>query len=265
MRILAIMGSPHKGNTLELTYRFEKEIEALGDVDFEYIHLRNDNLQPCKGCFQCFIQGEAYCPLKDDRDEIAHRLDEADGVILVSPVYSMHVSYLFKQFVDRFAYNFHRPRYFGKYAIAIAATGGIGLDETIDYLKGVATGWGFEYVDGLGYIAPPRNTPMQVLVERRDRTGIVARKFYTAMKEQKPRGLKLVDHIHFKAMRAVYGRMETMSPFDYAYWREKGWLADGCAYFTEHAKVSLFKRLIADFIAWNMGRGMDRQLTKLSK
>ena len=46
---------------------------------------------------------------------IARKIDEADGVIFVSPAYSMHVSYLFKRFVDRFACTFHRPCYWGKY------------------------------------------------------------------------------------------------------------------------------------------------------
>jgi hypothetical protein len=33
----------------------------------------------------------------------------------------MHATYLFKLFVHRFAYTFHRPRYFGKYLIGAAA------------------------------------------------------------------------------------------------------------------------------------------------
>ena len=36
VKILAIMGSPHKGNSLEFTQRIEEQLQQLGDVAFEY-------------------------------------------------------------------------------------------------------------------------------------------------------------------------------------------------------------------------------------
>lgn len=39
MKILAIMGSPHKGNSLQATKRIEERFEQFGDVDFYYVHL----------------------------------------------------------------------------------------------------------------------------------------------------------------------------------------------------------------------------------
>jgi multimeric flavodoxin WrbA len=262
MNVVAVMGSPHKGNTLALTQRFETELKRLGDVDFEYIHLRKADLRPCQGCFQCFIQGESNCPLRDDHDAIARHLEEADGVVFVSPVYSMHVSYLFKRFVDRFAYTFHRPRYFGKYAVVLAATGGIGLEDTLKYMKGVASGWGLEVTDALEYIAPPRNTPMKAMLQKKDRTRPAAEKFYRAMKEKKPRKLKFEDHFHYKAMREVYARLETMSPADYTYWKEKGWLKRDRIYFSDHIRYNPVHAWIVNIAAWFMARGIDKQAPK---
>ena len=46
MKIIAIMGSPHKGNTLELTQRVEERLKTLGDMDFEYLHLKDADLKP---------------------------------------------------------------------------------------------------------------------------------------------------------------------------------------------------------------------------
>ena len=161
MKILAIMGSPHRGNSLQATQRIEQKLAQFGDVEFDYVHLRDVELKPCRGCFVCFIKGEERCPVKDDKEMIAQKIEEADGVIFVSPVYSMHVSYLFKQFVDRFACTFHRPRYWGKYALTVAVAGNVGLKETNKYLKDMATAWGFEVVDELGYRMAPRNTPMR--------------------------------------------------------------------------------------------------------
>ncbi|MBD3255313.1 MAG: hypothetical protein GF383_09485 [Candidatus Lokiarchaeota archaeon] len=41
-------------------------------------------------------KGEDKCPLKDDREIISKKLDDADGVIFATPVYSMRISYLLK-------------------------------------------------------------------------------------------------------------------------------------------------------------------------
>ncbi len=264
MKVLAIMGSPHEGNTLEITQRIENKLKQLGDVEFQYVHLKDVNLKPCKGCFTCFIKGEECCPLKDDKEEISQKIEEADGVIFVTPVYYFHVSYLMKMFIDRFAYNGHRPRYFGKYAIALAATGGMGLDETLKYLKMVAGSWGFEFVGQIGLIAPPKNAPYIKLFEKKDRTDEVVCKFHAAIKEKKPRKLALSDHIHFRAMQAIYSRMETISPTDYKYFKENGWLERDTRYFYDNVKGNVFKDLIARLMAWIMGRQINKAIARVT-
>ncbi|MBD3367148.1 MAG: hypothetical protein GF405_03095 [Candidatus Eisenbacteria bacterium] len=80
------------------------------------------------------------------------------------------------------------------------------------------------------------------------------------MKAKPPRRLSLNDHLMFRVMRTVYGRMEDYSPADYAYWREQGWLEPKARYFTEHARPVLLKELYARFVAWIMGRSMDKQV-----
>ena len=45
IKVVAIMGSPHKGNSLEVTQRLEAELRRQGDVTFEYLHLRELRLQ----------------------------------------------------------------------------------------------------------------------------------------------------------------------------------------------------------------------------
>lgn len=261
MRILAIMGSPHTGNTFALTQRVEENLKQLRNVDFDYLHLKDLDLKPCKGCFVCFLRGEASCPLHDDAAMIGRKLDEADGVIFVSPVYSMHISYLMKQFIDRFAYNFHRPRYFGQYALALATTGSVGLDAALKYLKDVAEAWGFHCVAQLGEIAPPQHTPFQQLViPNNDRTEEIARTFYTAIQEKKPKKLTMTDYVTFRAMQAVYSRLEHISPTDYAYWKAHGWFEKDRTYFSDHVKGNRFKELPARVIGWMAGRQIEKAL-----
>jgi multimeric flavodoxin WrbA len=263
MKIIAIMGSPHKGNTLELTRNVEQILSKLGEVEFEYIHLSDIDLKPCKGCYLCFFKGKEHCPLDDDKAMVSDKLDEADGVIFVTPVYSMHVSYLFKTFVDRFACNFHRPRYMGKYAIALAATGAIGLDETLKYIKGMAVSWGFDFVGQLGNIAVPKlmsvGPPMQI----DKRTDAIVREFYYAVRDKRPKKLAVSDYIHFHAIRAVYGKLREISPTDYAYFRDKGWLNPRTKYFHDNIRGNALKELIGRFMGWLTRRQIDKALAGL--
>jgi multimeric flavodoxin WrbA len=262
IKVLAIMGSPHKGNSLEITQRIEKKLAQHGDVDFEYVHLKDMDLQPCKGCFVCFIKGEDRCPLKDDLKIVRQKMEEADGVIFVTPVYSMHVSYLMKQFIDRLAYNLHRPRYFDKYALVVAVTGNLGLGPTLKYLKDVADGMGFDCVGQLGYLAAPKNTPLRTISARKDRTDEVLAKFHRAIVEKRPRRLTFTDHLGFRLMQASYARLETMSPTDYRHWKERGWLEKETRYFHDNVKRNLIMDLIASLIGWMMGRQIDKALAE---
>jgi len=262
MKIVAVMGSPHKGNSLEIVQRLEGKLTQFGDVEFDYIHLKDVDLKPCRGCFVCFIKGENRCPIKDEKDAIAQKIEEADGVIFVSPVYSMHVTYLLKRFIDRLAYNFHRPRYFGKYAIVVAVAGNVGLKETLKYLGGFATAWGFDVVDQLGYLAAPKNTPMRTIANRKDRSDEVVRKFYSAIKEKRPKKLTFRDHLGFRVMQASYARLETMSPTDYKHWKERGWLERDARYFYDNVRGNWFMDLIARSIVWTIGRQIDQAMAK---
>ncbi len=262
MDIVAVMGSPHRGNSLNLTRRFGKELARHGDVTFEYIHLREKNLEPCRGCFTCFLRGEEYCPLKDDKEEIARALDRADGVIFVSPVYAVHVTWLMKLFIDRFAYVFHRPRFAGKYSLALGTTGSMGLKEALGYLREVATSWGFAHVESHGIVALPKGMKAEPFIKEKDRTAEVAEKFYWAIKENRPRKLTLGDNMNFRMMRAVYSRMEEHSPTDHRYWKEKGWLEPGARYFIDNVKINPLKDSLAKLIAWYMGRQIDKSMAK---
>ncbi len=258
MKVVALMGSPHKGNTLELTQIIEKKLKEPGDVEFEYIHLKEKDIRMCRGCFLCFMKGEERCPLKDDVSGIVKKMDEADGVIFVTPVYSMHVSSLLKTFIDRAAYIYHRPRFFDKYAIGIGATGNLGLKETLSFLKGTAMCWGFEYVDSLGYIATAKNTTLKPIAKMKDRTDEVVRKFHRKMLEKKPRKLTLIDYVMFRSTQAVFSKMEKMSPTDYKYYKDNGWLDKKTAYFSNNIRKNFFFDIITRLMAGMMSKKIDK-------
>ena len=132
MKILAIMGSPKgKGSGYRVVQLIEKRMKAMGEVEFEYLFLKDANLQPCKGCFTCVTKGEDKCPLKDDRAKIEAAILASDGVILSTPGYVQNVSWLMKNFIDRFAYTNHRPIFHRQKVLLVANSGGAGLKEAI--------------------------------------------------------------------------------------------------------------------------------------
>lgn len=121
MKILAVMGSPRKNSdTLRITQQVETRLKELGEVDFEYLTLNETPLELCKGCFVCTLKGEEYCPLKDDRSKIEEKMLNSDGVIFASPAYVHNVSWLMKNFIDRFNFVCHRPRFFDQKALLIS-------------------------------------------------------------------------------------------------------------------------------------------------
>jgi multimeric flavodoxin WrbA len=83
-------------------------------------------LQLCLGCKQCFVKGEAYCPLKDDdRDVLLQKMEQSDGIVFATPTYAFGVAARMKNLFDRLAFIDHRPRFFGKASIAIVTQGDI--------------------------------------------------------------------------------------------------------------------------------------------
>jgi multimeric flavodoxin WrbA len=159
MKVLVIMGSPRKGNTCRVAERIREILQSYGLVEFEYLWLRDENLGFCRGCFTCIAKGEENCPVKDAAPAIEQKIREVDGVIFASPVYGMNISGLFKVFVDRFSYIFHRPRFFEKKALLLSTAGAVGNSEVLQYLRLVAQVWGFEVAGEAGLITPPSTIP----------------------------------------------------------------------------------------------------------
>jgi multimeric flavodoxin WrbA len=158
MRVLAIMGSPRsKGNTYRLVRQVEERLHDLAEVEFEYLFLREANLQQCRGCAVCLRVGEDACPLADDRPAIEERILQSRGVILATPVYAMDMSWLMKLFMDRFAYCMHRPRFFDQATMLVCTSGGSGIGETLDRLA-VSRYFGLNVTHRLGLMVPPAGT-----------------------------------------------------------------------------------------------------------
>ena len=108
-KVTAFVGSARKKNTYKAVVQFMNNLQTLDEVEAEIVVLSNYNLGICRGCQLCVNKGEAFCPLKDDRDVLFDKITASDGVIFATPNYSWNLSGMMKVFLDRFGFACHRP------------------------------------------------------------------------------------------------------------------------------------------------------------
>jgi multimeric flavodoxin WrbA len=147
--VIALVGSGRKhGVTYRATRQFLDGLRSFGDVQSELVFLSEHDIGLCRGCKACFIRGEQFCPLRDDRDSLIDRIAASDAVVLASPVYSFQVSAHMKAFLDRLGFAFHRPRFHGKSYTSIVVEGLFGGRAVVKYLDFVGAALGFNVVKG---------------------------------------------------------------------------------------------------------------------
>jgi multimeric flavodoxin WrbA len=236
MKIVAIMGSPRgRGAGFKVVQQVEERMKTMGTVEFEYVFLKDADLKPCIGCFNCVTKGEDKCPLKDDRAAIEKKLLEADGVILSSPGYVQNVSWLMKNFMDRFAYTNHRLRFFGQKGMMVVNSGGAGLNEAIKCME-IALG-GLEVVSRVGAGTPPWPQTENAKKKKQKLIEDEAVKFYRAMAGKKLRDPTFMEYVRFAVQKTISGECRQWLPADYEFYKGK-------EYFYE-ARVGAFKKLMA--------------------
>ncbi|MDR2966731.1 MAG: flavodoxin family protein [Methanobacteriaceae archaeon] len=119
MKIVGFSGSPRKnGSTNALIKRILKKAED-NDHDTSMCYLNDFNINPCQACDYC--KENEGCDLDDDINELHKLLDNADYVIIGSPIYYGEVSAQTKLFTDRFysIFNSKTKNFKGKKAILI--------------------------------------------------------------------------------------------------------------------------------------------------
>jgi multimeric flavodoxin WrbA len=102
MKALAINASPHKdrGNTSVVLRPFLEGLRDAG-ADVELLYVKDLNINPCLGCFNCWIKTPGRCVQEDDVAGLLTRLREADLWVLATPLYNDGVSGPLKNLFDR--------------------------------------------------------------------------------------------------------------------------------------------------------------------
>ncbi len=254
-KIVIISGSPRpKGNTYKVSLVLEEKLKKLGNYSFEYLSLKKTNLEYCKGCLNCMKKGEEYCPCKDDGLEIRDQLMAADGFIFMTPVYVHTVSALMKNFFDRFAYFCHQPHFLGKSALILVTTELSGVDETIKFMEFPLHTWGLNIADGIGVAYPSYKENPEYAEKCNKRIENGAIKFHHAM------AFNTVDHsfkkyILFHLLKLKVTLHKDKLPFDYQYWKEKGWINKSFYTNDDHS-------VLKSFIARNLVKQKSKSVLK---
>jgi NAD(P)H-dependent FMN reductase len=225
MKILAIMGSPKgKGAGYRIVKMIEDRMKAMGDVEFEYLFLQDVNLKPCIGCYTCMAKGEDKCPLKDDRAVIEQKLMTADGVILSSPVHVANVSGLMKNFMDRFAYANHRPRFYRQKVLTVVNMAGTDKREALLALKYVLGGR--QIVCELAVATPPWLQTERAVAKKEQAIDAAAKKFYRACLETSLPTPTFGRYMNFLMMQTLSLACRESLPADYAYYNGRDYYFD---------------------------------------
>lgn len=221
MNVTVIHGQSHKGSTYHLAHLLG---EKLGGTLTEFF-LPRDFGEFCVGCNRCFLDSESKCPHFEKLSPITQAIDQADVLILASPVYVYHATGAMKAFLDHYGWRWmvHRPEkaMFTKQAVCVATAAGAGIKSTNKDMAHSAFFWGMGRIYQFGKAVAEINWARVSEKKKRSaerRLTALAKKIKRRQGRVKP-GLK--TKAFFCVMRAAF--RHGGNPADAAYWREMGW------------------------------------------
>ena len=220
-KVTAFVGSARKKNTYKAVVQFMNNLQALGDVECEIVVLNDYNLGICRGCQLCFNKGEAFCPLKDDRDVLFDKIKASDGVIFATPNYIWDMSGAMKVFLDRFGFAVHRPRYFGKVFTSIVTQAIMRGDKIVETLDFAAGSLGFTTLKGITITGFDPKTEKQQQKAERD-LARHSKRFYTLLAKPANPAPTLFQLMMFRMSRTNLMRMDPDN-IDHKYYANQGW------------------------------------------
>jgi multimeric flavodoxin WrbA len=147
MKILGINGSPRKeaSNTRKLLQAVLEGAAEQG-AETELIDIADRTITFCSGCLTCYTTGS--CIFDDDAQEIFALMQEADGIVLGSPVYILSITGQLKQLLDRLTDAIHCQMLSEKYGCSVVTTGGSSDQEVLAYLNRTLNMFGVTVVGG---------------------------------------------------------------------------------------------------------------------
>lgn len=132
MKVLLLNGSPHaNGSTYTALHEMEKIFQNNG-IETELLQVGNQAIRGCVACGACGKLGK--CVVDDAVNQIAPKFEEADGLVVGSPVYYASANATMIALLDRLFYSTSFDKTMKVGAAVVSARRG-GLSATFDELN----------------------------------------------------------------------------------------------------------------------------------
>lgn len=132
MKVLMLNGSPRiNGNTSIALKELEKVFKEY-NIETETVQVGNKAIRGCIACGHCFENGK--CVFDDEVNKLAPKFEEADGLVVASPVYYASANATLIALLDRLFYSTHFDKRMKVGASVVVARRG-GLSATFDELN----------------------------------------------------------------------------------------------------------------------------------
>lgn len=221
MKVTVIHGQSHKGFTYHIAHSLAEKLSG----EITEIFLPRDFDRFCVGCTACFIGSETKCPHYEKLSPITEAIDNADVLILASPVYVYHATGAMKALLDHYGWRWmvHRPeeKMFSKQAVCISTAAGAGMKSTDRDMADSAFWWGVAkiYTYGVAVAAISWDYVSGQKKRRIDKKlSALSKKILKKQKNIRP---SLKTKLFFSVMRQV--QKHGWNEADMIYWKEKGW------------------------------------------
>ncbi len=244
MKIFIINSSFRKdGNTQRVLELLKDEYLLIAAqkntyVEFEEIYLAHNEIGVCRGCRLCFDKGEECCPLKDDLLRIRDKFHSADGVIMASPVYVEDINGTMKNWIDRMAFNCHRPAFSGKPVVLVTTSGSFSSNHSLKTMNSALIAWGAVVVNKAklktGALTSKEDIK-QWSISVIERLALSLFNSVNVMEGSKKSSPSIYSLVAFRVQQKYWQRSNITQSYDYIYWKEKGWLLNSCSYYSEHS------------------------------
>ncbi len=132
MKVLLINGSPRVGGNTSIALDEMLKVFQEEGVEAEVVQVGNKDVRGCIACNRCGELGK--CVFDDAVNEIAPKFEEADGLVIASPVYYASANATLIALLDRLFYSTHFDKAMKVGASVVCARRG-GCSATFDELN----------------------------------------------------------------------------------------------------------------------------------
>lgn len=132
MKVLMINGSPRVDGNTSIALKEMEQVFLQEGIEVETVQVGNEAVRGCVACGYCGKNGK--CVFDDVVNELAPKFEEADGLVVASPVYYASANATLIAVLDRLFYSTHFDKTMKVGASVVCARRG-GCSATFDELN----------------------------------------------------------------------------------------------------------------------------------